>query len=87
VTPPAVRDGVVLPRAFGAAEHAPAHDDRSGGVERFLDDLGIGVLRAAGEAVALTPDRQSDGPLVEPVAAFTQGLLDRPVPAGDEPAE
>jgi hypothetical protein len=87
VSPPAVCDRIVLPTAFAAAEHASAHQRRPGGVERFPDDVVVGIPRAAGFAVQLAPARQFEHPLVESVASFAERPFDSPVRAGDESVE
>jgi hypothetical protein len=84
VSPPAVCHRIVLPTAFAAAEHAPVHQNRPGAVERFPDDVVVGVPRAAGFAVQLAPARQSEHPLVKSVASFAEWPFNRPVRAGDE---
>src|SRR5439155_11880610 len=77
VSPPAVRVRIVLPGPFAAAEHPPAHDDRSGCAERFLHDLGVGVLLAALEAVALAKAGEAERPLVQLLASLAERLLER----------
>src|SRR6476661_540953 len=87
VSPPSVSVRVVLPWAYPTAEHPPAHDDRAGRGERFLDDVVVGVRLATGPAVALTPRGEAVDPLVEPLAALAERLLDRLVRPGDEAVE
>jgi hypothetical protein len=82
--PPAVRDRIVFPGALSAAEHAPAHQDRPGGIERFPDDVVVGISRPARQSVALAKARKSEHPLVELIPAVAQRLFYRPVRAGDE---
>jgi len=87
VAPPPACARVVLPGAFTTAEHAPAHDNGAGGDDRFFDDLGVGILVAARETVALAPALGRKGPFVQEVAALTEGLLQARVRPGDEPVE
>lgn len=51
------------------------HHHRPGTLERFVHDLRVSVLLAALEAVALTPARQVEDPLMEAFAAVAQGGL------------
>ncbi len=82
VSPPAV-PWVWSPRAL-AAEHVPAHEGRSEVLERLLYDLGGSVDFAPLLSVGLAPGRQTQGPLVELLAALAQGVLPTLVRPCDE---
>src|SRR6266550_6492979 len=87
VAPPTVCPRIVLPGALTAAEHLSAHHDGAGGAQRFFDDIGVGVLLAALQAVAVAPTRGGKGPLVQEVASSAQRLLEARVRPGDESVE
>jgi hypothetical protein len=53
----------------------------------LLHDLGVGIDRAAGQAVSLAEGREPDHPLMEPFTAVAQRLLERLGRAGDEAVE
>jgi hypothetical protein len=84
VSPPPVRDRIVFPRALAAAEHAPSHEDRPGGVERFAHHLVVRVPLSSRHSVAFAKARKSEDPLVEPIAAVAERLLYCPVRPGDK---
>jgi hypothetical protein len=84
VSPPPVRDRIVFPRALAAAEHAPAHEDRSRGVERFAHHLVVRVPLSSRHSVAFAPARKSEDPLVKSFATVAERLLYCPVLPGDE---
>jgi hypothetical protein len=84
VSPPPVRDRIVFPRALAAAEHAPAHEDRPGRVQRFAHHLVVRVPLSSRHSVAFAKARKSEDPFVEAFATDAERLLYRPVRAGDE---
>ena len=75
---------IVFPRALAAAEHAPAHEDRSRGVERFAHHLVVRVPLSSRHSVAFAPARKSEDPLMKSFATVAERLLYCPVLPGDE---
>jgi hypothetical protein len=84
VPPPAVRVRVVLPRPLPAAEHPPPHHRGAGAAGRFLDELRVPAGLASREAVALAEGLEPECPLVEPLAALAERLIEGLVRPGDE---
>ncbi len=87
VAPPAVRIRIVRPRPLAAAEHPAAHDDRACAGDVRLDELRVGVLLPALQAVRLAPRLQPVDPLVQLLPALTERVLERRRRAGDVAVE
>src|SRR5205807_417677 len=87
VTPPAVRVRIVCPWSRAAAEHPPAHHDRSARVLPFVDDVVVRPRLTPGHAVALAEALEPDRPFVEALAALAQRLLQRLVGPGNVAVE
>src|SRR6266508_1941909 len=79
VSPPSVRDGIVLPGTCAAAEHASAHDVRPRGRNRLSVDVVVGAALAARLSVLCAPTRGAEDPFVEPLAALAERLFHRPI--------